>query len=41
MMIEKIYCINCNKYRIFKSPKITYIFDKTVLFIICDKCGSD
>ena len=34
--MKKIYCIKCNKYRKFKNPKISYIFD-----IICDKCGSN
>ena len=39
--MKKIYCIKCNKYRKFKNPKISYIFDKTlVLSIISDKCGS-
>ena len=41
MVMKKIYCIKCNKYRKFKNPKISYIFNKTlVLSIICDKCGS-
>ena len=36
---KKVYCIICIKYRKFKKPKITYIFEKTlVLFIICIKC---
>ena len=35
-----IYCINWNKYRNFKSPKISWIFNETlILSIICDKCG--
>ena len=39
MVIEKIYCIKCNKYRHFKKPEISYIFDKIlVLSIICGKC---
>ena len=25
----QIYCIKCNKYRKFKNPKISCIFDKT------------
>ena len=38
---EKSYCIKCNKYRKFKKPKISYIFDKTlVVFIICGEFGS-
>ena len=40
--MKKIYCIKCNKYRIFKNPKILYIFDKTLtLSIIYKKCGSN
>ena len=36
----KIFQIKCNKYRRFKNPNISYIFDKTlVLSIICDRCG--
>ena len=39
---EKIYCIKFNKYRKFKNPKISYIFDKTlVLSFICNKCIND
>ena len=35
--MKKIHCVSCNKYRKFKSPKFSYIFDKTlVLSIICD-----
>ena len=34
--IEKIYC---GRYRKFKHPKISYIFEKTLdLFIIYSKC---
>ena len=29
-----------NKCRKIKNPKISYIFDETVLSIICDNCGS-
>ena len=40
MTIKKIYCIRCIKYRTFKNPKISYIFDKTIVSpIICSKCG--
>ena len=39
--MKKIYCINCNKYRKFKNSKISYIFDQTVLSIICNKCSSN
>ena len=39
--MKKIYCSKCNKYKKFKNPKISYIFDKTlVLSIVCDKCSS-
>ena len=39
--MKKIYCIKWNQYRRFKSSKISYMFDKTlVLSIICDKFGS-
>ena len=30
----------CNKYRKIKNPKISYVFYKTVLSIICDKYDS-
>ena len=31
----------CNKHRLFKNPKISYISQKTFVFsIICGKCGS-
>ena len=37
-MNEKIYCIMCNKYEKFKNPKISYIFNETlVLSIIYSK----
>ena len=40
--MRTIYCIKCNKYRKFKNPKISYIFDKIlVLSITCGKCGSN
>ena len=36
--MKKIYCIISGKYREIKKPKISYIFEKTlVLSIICDK----
>ena len=38
--MKEIYCINYNKYRKFKNPKISYMFNKTlVLSIIGDGCG--
>ena len=40
--MKKIYCFKCYKYRQFKNPKMSYIFNETlVLSIICDKCGSN
>ena len=30
------------KYRIFKIPKMSYIFENTLVFsIICNKCGNE
>ena len=40
--MKKIYCIICGKYRKFKNPKISYIFQKKVaVSIICYKCGNE
>ena len=40
--MKKIYFIKCVKYKKFKDPQISCIFDKAlVLSIICDKCGSN
>ena len=37
--MKKLYCIICGKYRKFKNPKISCIFEKKlVLSIICSKC---
>ena len=36
--MKKIDWVTCGKYRKFKNPKITYIFEKTVLSITCSKC---
>ena len=39
--MNKICCIKCNKYKKFKKPKISYIFEKKlVLSIIFNNCGS-
>ena len=39
--MNKNCSIKCNNHRKFKSPKISYIFDGTLVrSIICDKCGS-
>ena len=40
--MKKRYCINCNKYRKFKNPKLPYIFNETlILSFILVKCGSN
>ena len=40
--MKKIYCIKCNKYRKLKNPKISCIFNGTlVLSIICGKCSNN
>ena len=37
----KFYCIICGRYRKFKNPKISHIFQKKlVLSITCGKCSS-
>ena len=38
----KIYSNVCNKYWMFKNPKISYIFKKTLdLSIVYSKCGHE
>ena len=40
--LKKSCCVICGKYRKFKNPKISYIFEKTlVLFIICSNCKNE
>ena len=40
--MKQIYFIKCKKYRKFKNPKISYIFDKTLVrSIICDNCDKN
>ena len=40
--MKKIYRIKCSKYREFINPKISYIFDKTLLLsVICGICDSE
>ena len=40
--MEKLYCVICGKYRKFERPKISYIFEKTlILSIICSKCKNE
>ena len=37
--MKKLYCAICGKYRKFRNPKISYIFEKTlVLSVICSNC---
>ena len=39
--MKKIYCTVCGKYKKFKNPKISFIFEKIlVLSIICSNYGS-
>ena len=38
--MRKIYCVICGKYRKFKNPKISYIFEKSIS-IICRKCENE
>ena len=41
-MMKKLYCVICGKYRKIKKPKISYIFEKTlVLSIICSKSKNE
>ena len=40
--MKKIYCVICGEYRKFKNPKISCIFEKTLIFsIICSKCKNE
>ena len=40
--MNKIHCIQCNKYEKLKNPKVSYIFDKILVFSsIFDKYGSN
>ena len=32
--MKNIYCVICGKYRTFRKPKISYIFEKTLAFSI-------
>ena len=37
-----LYCVICCKYRKFKNPKLSYIFEKSlVLSIIYSKCKNE
>ena len=36
--MKRLYCVNCSKYRKFEKPKMSYLFEKTLLLsIICSK----
>ena len=40
--MKKLYCVICCKYRKFKNPKLSYIFEKSlVLSIIYSKCKNE
>ena len=40
--MKKNYCVICDKYRKFKNPKISYLFQNTlVLSIIWSKCENE
>ena len=40
--MKKLYLVISCKYRKFEEPKISYIFEKTlVLSIICSKCKNE
>ena len=39
--MKKSCCIICGKYRKFEKPKISDIYKKTVLSIICSKCKNE
>ena len=37
--MKKVYRVICGKYRKLKNPKISYIFEKTLVSsVICSKC---
>ena len=40
--MKRFYCLICGKYGKFKNPKISYIFEKTLVFsIIYSKCENE
>ena len=40
--MKTLYCVICSKYKKFKNPKISYIFEKTLVFsIVCSKCKNE
>ena len=40
LKMKKIYFFVCGKNNKIKNPKISQIFEKTILYIICSKCNS-
>ena len=39
--MKNLYSVICGKYRKLEKPKTSYIFEKTVLSIICSKCNNE
>ena len=40
--MKRIYCVICGKYGKSEKPKISYVFEKTLVFsIICSKCKNE
>ena len=40
--MNKIYCVTCCIYRKLEKPKISFIFEETlVIFIICSQCKNE
>ena len=40
--MKKLYCFICGKYRKFQNPKISYIFEKGLIFCnISSKCKNE
>ena len=39
--MKKLYCLICGRCRKFKNPKISYIFEKTLVSVIFSKCKNE
>ena len=40
--MNKIYCVTCGIYKKLEKPKISFIFEETlVIFIICSQCKNE